>query len=163
MELMGKLAGKDTKNIGMLPSASKYVSIKFVDKCLHILNNKEILNGLKGIKKIQEGKSQFKYQPRIYNFQRNSDVDHRGMKMICKNKLFPSLNIINGKTFPYASKGILRHYHYRSDPKLSLGIVAIKRIPRSCHACTAILSIFWGSKTKEEVNQPRYGRVYNCK
>ena len=36
MELMGKLADKDTKNIGMLPSASKDVSIKFVDKCIHI-------------------------------------------------------------------------------------------------------------------------------
>ena len=29
MELMGKLASNNTTNIGMLPSASKYVSIKF--------------------------------------------------------------------------------------------------------------------------------------
>ena len=35
----------------MLPSPSKYASIKFSDQCLHILNNKEILNGLKGSKK----------------------------------------------------------------------------------------------------------------
>ena len=112
---------------------------------------------------MQKRKSQFKYQPRIYNVQRNSDVDHRGMKMICNNKLFPSLNVINGKIFPYASKGILRHYHYRYDPKLSPGIVAIIIITCSCHAFTYILSIFWGYKTKEEVNQPRYGKVYNCK
>ena len=85
---------------------------------------------------MQKRKSQFKYQPRIYNVQRNSDVDHRGMKMICNNKLFPSLNVINGKIFPYASKGILRHYHNRSDPKLGLGIVAIRIIPCSFHACT---------------------------
>ena len=65
----------------------------------------------------------------FYNVQRNSDVDHRGIKMIWNNKLFTSLNVINGKTFPYASKGILRHYHYWSDPKLSPGIVAIRRIP----------------------------------
>ena len=51
MELMVKLASNDTTNIGMLPSASKYVSINFADQCLHILNNKEIFNGLKGIKK----------------------------------------------------------------------------------------------------------------
>ena len=40
MEPIDKLAGKDTSNIGMLPSASKYVSIKFADKCLYILNDR---------------------------------------------------------------------------------------------------------------------------
>ena len=54
MELIGKLGSNNTTNIGILPSASKYVSIKFSDQCLHILNNKEILNGIKGIKKIQK-------------------------------------------------------------------------------------------------------------
>ena len=53
LELIGKLASNNTKNIGMLPSASKEASIKFADQCLHILNNKEILNGLKGNTKIQ--------------------------------------------------------------------------------------------------------------
>ena len=111
-ELMVKLASNNTTNIEMLPSASKYVSIKFAGQCLHILNGKEILNGLKGITKMKKRQSQFKYQPHILNVQRNSDVDHRGTKMICNNKLFPSLNVINVKTLPYASKGILRHYHY---------------------------------------------------
>ena len=134
MELMGKLASNDTTNIVMLSSASKYVSIEFVDQCLHILNHQEILNGLKGSTKMQKIQSQLKYQPRIYNVQRKSDVYHRRMKMRWNNKLFPSLNFINGKKLPYSSKGILRHYHYRSDPKLSTGIVAIRRIPCSCHA-----------------------------
>ena len=62
MKLMGKLASNDTTNIGMLPSASKYVSIKFANQCLHILNNKEVLNGLKGSTKIQKIQSKFKYQ-----------------------------------------------------------------------------------------------------
>ena len=53
-ELMGKLASKDTTNIGILPSASKYVSINFADKCLHTITNKKRLNGLKGITKIQK-------------------------------------------------------------------------------------------------------------
>ena len=83
------------------------------------------------------------------------------MKMRCNNKLFPSLNVINGKTLPYASKGILRHYYYRSDPKLGLGVVSIIRIPCSCHACTDILSLSCNSEIKEAVNQTRYGRVYN--
>ena len=84
---MGKLASKDTTYIGMLPSASKDVSIISVDQCLNILNNKEILNGLKGITKMQKRQTQFKYQPRIYNVQKNSNVDHRGMKMRCNNKV----------------------------------------------------------------------------
>ena len=80
-----------------------------------------------------------------------SDSDHRVIKMIWKNKLFPSINSINGKTFPYASKGILRHYHHRYHPKLGLGIVSIRRIPCGCHACTAILSLFWDTKSKKQL------------
>ena len=48
MELIGKLASNDTSNLGMLSSASKDVAIKFEDQCIHMINNKEILNGLKG-------------------------------------------------------------------------------------------------------------------
>ena len=80
-------------------------------------------------KKMKKRQSKLKYQSRIYNVQRKSDVNHRGMKMIWNNKLFPSLNVINGKTLPYSSMGILRHYHYRSDPEFGPGIVAIRRIP----------------------------------
>ena len=64
---------------------------------------------------------------------------------------------------PYASKGILRHNNYRSDPNLGPGIVTIRKIPCSCHACTTILSLSWDYKIKESVNQPRNGRVYDCK
>ena len=92
--------------------------------------------------------SQFKYKSRILNVQRNSDVDHIGMNMRRNNKLFPSINVINGKTLIYASKGILRHYHYRSDPIFGLGIVAIRRISCSCHACTALLYLSWDYKIK---------------
>ena len=39
IELIAKLVSNDTTKIGILPSASKDVSIKFPDHCLHILNN----------------------------------------------------------------------------------------------------------------------------
>ena len=61
--------------------------------------------------------------------------------MIWRNKLFPSLNVINGKKSPYGSKGILIHYNYWSDPKLVLGIVEIRIISCIFHACTKIFSI----------------------
>ena len=112
---------------------------------------------------MKKRQSQLKYQSRIYNVQRKSVVDHRGMKMIWNNKLFPSLNAINGKTLQYATKGILRHYHYQSDKKLGPGIVEIIIIPCSCHDCTTILSIYWYSKIKETVNQHIYGIFYNCR
>ena len=69
----------------MITNDSKEVFIKFTDQCIHILNNKSILNGLKGSTKIQDMESLFKHQYRIYNIQSNSDVDHRGIKIIWKN------------------------------------------------------------------------------
>ena len=53
MELLGKLASNDTSNVRILPSASKDVPIKFAEQCLHILNRKYRLNGLKISAKIQ--------------------------------------------------------------------------------------------------------------
>ena len=47
-ELIGAWESIDTSNIEILPSASKHISIKLVDQCIHILNNKERLNSLKG-------------------------------------------------------------------------------------------------------------------
>ena len=54
MELIGKLVSNYTSKIGMLPSASKYVSIKSAGQCIKIINNKEILNGLKGSTKTKK-------------------------------------------------------------------------------------------------------------
>ena len=53
METIGKLASNDNKNIGILLSASKDVSVKFADQCLHLINNKLIFNGLKNSTKIK--------------------------------------------------------------------------------------------------------------
>ena len=55
MEFIGQLGCNNTSKIGMLPSASKDVYIKFADNCIHILNNKERLNGLKGSTKMKKG------------------------------------------------------------------------------------------------------------
>ena len=87
--------------------------------------------------------SLFQHQSRIYGDKRDYDVNHRGMEMIWNNKLSPSLNLIKGKISPFISKGILRHCHYRSDPKLGAGIVEIRRTPCSSHACITILSLYW--------------------
>ena len=54
MELIGKLASTTISNIGIIPSDSKYISIKFSYQYIHIINNKDKLNGLKGSTKIQK-------------------------------------------------------------------------------------------------------------
>ena len=54
MEIIGKLSSNNTSKIGIIPSASKDVIIHFSDQCIHILNNKYRLNGLKGGKKTKE-------------------------------------------------------------------------------------------------------------
>ena len=89
MEPIVKLLSKNKSNIGTSPSASKDVSIKTSDECIHIINNKERLNGLKGSAKNKNRESLFKNQSLIYNVQRNSDVNYRGMKMRWNNKMFP--------------------------------------------------------------------------
>ena len=148
MKPIGKLSSNNTSTTGIIPSASKDVSVIFSDQCIHILNNKEILNGLKGSKKIKNREPLFKYLSHVYNVQRNSDVNHRVMKMIRNNKKIPSLNTIIGKTYSYGSKGILTHYFYRSDPNLGTVIFVIRIIPYRCHTCTNISSLSWDSKTK---------------
>ena len=54
MEIIGKLASNNTSNIGIIPSAPKDVSVKFVDQWIHILYNKDRLNELKCSTKIQK-------------------------------------------------------------------------------------------------------------
>ena len=89
MELIGKLGSNDTTKIGILPSVSKYVFIKFSDQYIYIIDNKYRLNGLKSSTKIQKRESLFKYQSCLYNAQRDSDVNHRCMIIIWNNKPFP--------------------------------------------------------------------------
>ena len=42
MKSIGKVASNDTSNIGMLPSALRYVSLKFTDQFIHIINNPSV-------------------------------------------------------------------------------------------------------------------------
>ena len=51
LDLIGELASNDTSKIGMLNSALKYVSIKFSEQCLQVINNKDRLHGLKMLKR----------------------------------------------------------------------------------------------------------------
>ena len=62
MELLGELANNDMSNYGILCSASKYISIKFIEQFLHIITNNRRLNGLNRSTKMQKRSSILKYQ-----------------------------------------------------------------------------------------------------
>ena len=59
MEIIGKLSSNDKSNIGMIPRESNYVFIKSADQCIHNINIKDGLNGLKGNKKKDKNKISF--------------------------------------------------------------------------------------------------------
>ena len=82
MELLGKLEINDTSNIVIITSASKDLSVRFVYQCLHILNNKYRLNGLKVITKMKKIESLFKYQSLLYNIQSNNYVNQICIKLL---------------------------------------------------------------------------------
>ena len=54
MEPIGKLGSINTSKIGIILSVSKDVSVKITDQWLHVINNKEYLNGLKFITKTKK-------------------------------------------------------------------------------------------------------------
>ena len=77
-----KLSSNGKSKIGTLPSASKDVSVKFIDQCIHILNNKDTLNVLKVSTKMKIYKITIQISiTYIKNVQSDCDVNHRGMKM----------------------------------------------------------------------------------
>ena len=53
MELISKLESNDTSKIGIIPSVSKDFFAKFADQCIQIINNKNMLNWLKGSKQFK--------------------------------------------------------------------------------------------------------------
>ena len=59
-------------------------------------------------------------------------------------------------------KGVIIYYNFRSDPKLSQGVVSVRITSWSCQSCTIQLSLPWDNKTEVAFNQPRYGRFYYC-
>ena len=106
------------------------------------------MNGLKVSTKIKNRESLVKYQYSYYNVKRNDNFKHRGMTLRRNNTLFPSLNVTNKKD-PYRSKGVLRHYHYRSYKKSGQGVVDTRIIPCIFQGCTTQLYIPWVYKTKD--------------
>ena len=98
---------------------------------------------------------------RQYHVQNNADVEHEYVRINCNTNQFPVLSFCGPHTKPRGARGLSRYYHFRFDPKLGMGICAIRRIPCACVSCTSMLDKPWiyGIPSDE---QERYKPVTKC-
>ena len=87
------------------------------------------------LKKIMERK----WTERKYNVLYNAAVELKDVKMCYNTNQFPELLFSGPHSKPYGPRGLSKHYHFRFDPKIGMGLCAISRIPCACVACTSML------------------------
>ena len=73
-----------------------------------------------------------------YHVQDNAEVELKYVKMNCNTNQFPALPFCGPHSKPHGSRGMVKHYHFRFDPKLGMGECAIHSIPCVCVACTSM-------------------------
>ena len=78
--------------------------------------------------------------------------------MYCNKNQFPALPFCDPHSKPHGARGLSKHYHFRFDPKLGMGVCAISRIPCACVACTSIPHKPWISGISS-YKQERYKPV----
>ena len=76
---------------------------------------------------------------RKYHVQDNASVELKDVKMYCNTNQFPALPFCGPHSKPRGTRGLGKHYHLRFDPKLGMGVCAIRRIPCACVPCTPML------------------------
>ena len=86
---------------------------------------------------------EIKWTDRQYHVQNNSDVAYQDFRMYCNTNKFPSLHLCGTYSKPHGARGLIKHYHFRFDPKLGNGICEIRHIPCACVACTSMLDKPW--------------------
>ena len=64
-------------------------------------------------------------------------------KMYCNTNQFPALPFCGPNSKAHSARGLSKHYDLCFDPKLSMGVCAIRRIPCACVACTSMLDKAW--------------------
>ena len=104
---------------------------------------------------------EIKWTDREYNVQDNADVEHQDVKNYCNTSQLPELPFCVPHSKPHGSKGLSNNYYLRFDPKLGIGICAIRHIPCACVACASMLYKPWISGISSD-KQERYKPVTKC-
>ena len=90
------------------------------------------------IDQVKSGKifMERKWTERKYHVQDNASVELKDVKMHCNTNKFPALPFCGPHSKPHGARGLGKHYHLHFDPKLGMGVCAIRRIPCACVDCT---------------------------
>ena len=88
-------------------------------------------------------------------------VELKDVKMYCNTNKFLALPFCGPYSKPHGTRGLIKHYHLRFDPKLGMGLCAIFRIPCAGVACTSMLDKPWISDISSD-KQERYKSVTKC-
>ena len=78
--------------------------------------------------------------------------------MYCKTNQLPELSFSGPHSKRYSARGLSKHYHLSFDPKLGMGVCAIRHIPCACVACTSMVEKPWISGIPPE-RKERYKPV----
>ena len=86
-----------------------------------------------------------KWTERKYHVQDNYVVELKYVKIYFNTNQFPALPFCGPYSKPCYARGVSKHYRLHIDPKLGMGVFAIRPIPCACVACTSILYKPWMS------------------
>ena len=88
-------------------------------------------------------------------------MELKDVKIYCNTNQFPPLPFCGPHSKPYGTRGLGKHYHFRFDPQLGMGVCEIRRIPCACVVCTSMLEKSWISGISS-YKQDRYKPVTKC-
>ena len=83
------------------------------------------------------------------------------MKLYCNTNKFPELSFSGPHSKAHGAWRYSKHFHLRFDPKLVMGVCAIRRIPCASFACTSMLYKYFISGIPSD-KQERYKPVTKC-
>ena len=96
-----------------------------------------------------------------YHVQDNADLELKDVKIYCNTNQFLELLFSGPHSKPHGARWLSKHYHLRFDPKLGMGVCAIRRIPCDFVACASMLDKPWISGISSD-KQDRYKPVTKC-
>ena len=84
-----------------------------------------------------------KWTEKKYHVEENASVEIKDVKIYCNTNQFPELTFCGPHSKPHGKRGLGKYYHLSFDPKVGMGVCAIRRIPCACVACTSIMDKAW--------------------
>ena len=90
-----------------------------------------------------------------YHIQNDVAMELKDVKMYCNRNQFPEFSFSGPHSKPHDKRVLSKHYHFRFDPKIVLGVCVILRIHCACVVCTSMLDKYWMSGIPSD-KQERY-------